>query len=112
MTFSTQTNDEAKAKAVRTAYTVWWRFFDAMLKMPLEFDPPDQKRVFFENSTTYRSISLSNGQLYAGCLETPCPRKCVPMKEFVPVLNKDFWLCALEAHKAAVTPIVASRSTR
>ena len=82
--------------------STWWRFFDAMLRAPSEFYPPEQKRIFFENSTIYRSISLRNGQLYAGCLETPCPRKCVPMQEFVPVVNKDFWLCALETHNAAV----------
>ena len=91
-----------KLKLIAVFKSTWWRFFDAMLRAPFEFYPPEQKRIFFEHSTTYRSISLRNGQLYAGCLQTSCPRKCVPMREFVPVVNKYFWLCALEAHNAAV----------
>ena len=104
-TFRIQKTMKRKLKLSTVFKSTWWRFFDAMLRSPPEFYPPEQKRIFFTNSTTYRSISLRNGQLYGGCLEVPCPRKCVPMKEFVPVTNRDFWLCALEAHNAAVNAL-------
>ena len=69
-----------------------------------DFYPLEQKRHYYPDGSVLKSMSLSNGTLYAGCCKLGCPRRCVPISEFRPDNAEDALAfdLALRAHDSAV----------
>lgn len=71
----------------REGATGVWQTFLAMLQDPREhneFYPLSEKKSFFEDGKTYRTVAFSNGLLFGGCLHHGCVETCLPILEFAP----------------------------
>ena len=70
-----------------------------------DFYPPDEKRHFFEDGETFKSISFSDGTLFAGCCKRGCLQMCVPIENFKPLDERGAAVfdAHMQAHSAAVS---------
>ena len=70
-----------------------------------DFYPIEEKKHFFNDGSTYRTVAFANGLLFGGCLSPGCVESCLPIKDFPP----DGEMCArafqsfVRVHHAAVS---------
>lgn len=82
--------------------SVLQRLLDALTPARHDFYPPEQKRHFYPDGATLKSIAFADGTLYGGCCALGCPRRCVGLEEFEPDSRMDFQF-ALRAHSNALS---------
>lgn len=82
--------------------SVFQRLLDAVAPARHDFYPPEQKRHFYPDGTTLKSIAFADGTLYGGCCALGCPKRCVGIEEFEPDSRMDFHF-ALRAHSNALS---------
>ena len=78
------------------------RLLDAFSPGRHDFYPPEQKRHYYPDGVTLRSIAFADGTLYGGCCALGCPRRCVTLSEFEPDRVTGFQF-ALQAHANALS---------
>ena len=81
--------------------SVLQRLLDALAPVRHDFYPLEQKRHFYADGATLKSIAFADGTLYGGCCALGCPRRCVGLEEFEPDSGMDFQF-ALRAHSSAL----------
>mgnify|MGYP001310267818 CR=1 FL=1 len=82
--------------------SVLQRLIDAFSPPRHDFYPPEQKRHYYPDGVTLRSIAFADGTLYGGCCALGCPRRCVSLSEFEPDSGLEFHF-ALQAHSSALS---------
>ena len=70
-----------------------------------DFYPPSEKKHFFEDGKTFKTVAFSNGLLFGGCMKYGCVESCLPIRDFPPSDDRDarVFQSYVQVHHAAVS---------
>ena len=99
--------EEYGQHAISKAKSGWnnlMNLFSPRQEKNADFYPLCDKKHFFENSNTFKTVAFSNGVLFGGCMMYTCVESCLPIEYFTPSDERDTQLfnSYINVHRSAV----------